>query len=786
MSAGLGLDLSEFQRGMQQATEVARSNSQLMSAEMKRTAREGSESFRLIDEALGIRVSRPLTRIITQEFPAFAAGLQAVLGGAVVGAIASVGIDAIEKLSEHLKKAGEAQEKWAEASHKSQEVFSDALAEIQKKLAEVNGQSASFKFNTEGAELARRAIDAVGEALKNEAKAAEEAASLTTRAWNGVGSFLSNLALGGALALPDALGGNLSLKLLKDNEQAKNLATALQVMKENLDDALRADAAAGTHEALTVIDADIQRVQVNLHKMEQAGNEAGIALAENAQRFLAESKQLEEATQKLAKAQIAKDYSEQLEKAGQAFEKLLKEIESGTNRIIPQTDPVAKLQTEIAGLKIAAENDFRDIQESAASAFDVKVALSRLQEFEKKLDQTAAKAKQQAEDAKAASLTFAPTSTAPNFPATIPSPVLQLAAPLSDQAELLKIQTDTNEAWKKAGEILQGTETPMQKYDAGLAILQTLTDKGRITSEQFVLAQQKLQEQLAESTNKLEELLKKTGDASAGIQAFFIQLNKDANQNGAFAFDFLNKGLDGFENATVRALTGGKNEWRKYFQELDQMALKFALNKLLAGGLLEGKGLLGGLFGGGQQGQNTTGQNPGAIPSPLNLPKEAFGALPSFLGGGGGTASLASAGTSLTTAGTLLSSAAASLQAAGASLSTGIAGGGAPGFNPLSFTSLIPHAGGGDLTPGLDYLVGEQGPEPLHVDSSGSAFISPHSSLRESDSGKTTHIHNYDLRGADPATVQKLIAALPLIEERAVARAVNASSEISRRTANPS
>ena len=190
--------------------------------------------------------------------------------------------------------------------------------------------------------------------------------------------------------------------------------------------------------------------------------------------------------------------------------------------------------------------------------------------------------------------------------------------------------------------------------------------------------------------------------------------------------------------------------------------------------------------GGGQQGQNTTGQNPGAIPSPLNLPKEAIGALPSFLDGGGGTASLASAGTSLTTAGTLLSSAAASLQAAGASLSTGIAGGGAPGFNPLSFTSLIPHAGGGDLTPGLDYLVGEQGPEPLHVDSSGSAFISPHSSLRESDSGKTTHIHNYDLRGADPATVQKLIAALPLIEERAVARAVNASSEISRRTANPS
>ncbi len=81
MSAALGLDFSEFQKGMVGATELARSNSALMSAEMKRTSREGAESFRLIDEALGIHVSRPLTRILTQEFPGFAAGLQTIHGG---------------------------------------------------------------------------------------------------------------------------------------------------------------------------------------------------------------------------------------------------------------------------------------------------------------------------------------------------------------------------------------------------------------------------------------------------------------------------------------------------------------------------------------------------------------------------------------------------------------------------------------------------------------------------------------------------------------------------------
>ena len=62
-----------------------------------------------------------------------------------------MGFEAFEKLSEHLKKAGEAQEKWAEATRKSETVFGDAMADIQEKLAEVNGMSASVKFNMEGA-----------------------------------------------------------------------------------------------------------------------------------------------------------------------------------------------------------------------------------------------------------------------------------------------------------------------------------------------------------------------------------------------------------------------------------------------------------------------------------------------------------------------------------------------------------------------------------------------------------------------------------------------------------
>ena len=77
---GLGYDLSALEKGAPEAFRLINSQTLGMSAEMKRTSREGAESFRLIDEALGIHISRPLTRILTQEFPSLAKGLQSVMG----------------------------------------------------------------------------------------------------------------------------------------------------------------------------------------------------------------------------------------------------------------------------------------------------------------------------------------------------------------------------------------------------------------------------------------------------------------------------------------------------------------------------------------------------------------------------------------------------------------------------------------------------------------------------------------------------------------------------------
>src|SRR5580693_7000388 len=118
MAARLGLDPSEFLEKMRGVEGFTSGLNQRMSAEMKRTSREGAESFRLIDEALGIHVSRPLTKILTAEFPAFAKGLQSLIGVGVVGALAAVAFEFGEHIAKSIEKAKKAMDDYAEASRK--------------------------------------------------------------------------------------------------------------------------------------------------------------------------------------------------------------------------------------------------------------------------------------------------------------------------------------------------------------------------------------------------------------------------------------------------------------------------------------------------------------------------------------------------------------------------------------------------------------------------------------------------------------------------------------------
>src|SRR6202451_1870082 len=110
-----GVNLAGLEDSVKQIPAITSKHFERMSAEMKRTSREGAESFRLIDESLGIHVSRPLTRLLTSEFPAFAKGLQSILGVGAVGALAAVGIEFGEHIAGQIDKAKKAQQDWDEA-----------------------------------------------------------------------------------------------------------------------------------------------------------------------------------------------------------------------------------------------------------------------------------------------------------------------------------------------------------------------------------------------------------------------------------------------------------------------------------------------------------------------------------------------------------------------------------------------------------------------------------------------------------------------------------------------
>ena len=766
MSAGLGLDMSEFQSGMQKATEVARSNSTQMSAAMKQSAREGAESLRLIDEAIGVHVSRPLTRIIGQS---------QLVGGALASVFAlsagfAIGSVLVEQGKRLLEVTG-ALEGWkemlglvsqsAEDTAKQMGTADEQIIANLKRKTEMQDAYNQLVLGLKGGDFEKAHIELLkqetAEILKQiAAQTALVQARATEEGWRGK-----------TVEVGHAVGGDAMVGLLS----AFGISQAKDSMQAQSDANKMAEAMKPLHDALQRLFDEIQK---DNWKVFHDGAEASAAAAT---------------------------------KAGDEIAALQKEI-SGLES---SADPFVKIAADIEGFHTKAMQNLSDISalareglipestlDRAEHAFDTLT--EKLAQYRAALEATAAaKAAQELFTKPIPGVLTTETSAPGLAPAPTVAPVLgsggtagaQFSAFASDQAAQLKA----------ASAAYQDIVTPQQKYSLAQAELNLLLEKGLIDQDAYTAGLQKAEEQMAEASNKMAELQKKTGDASLGMQAFFQQMGAGANNNGTFTFDILSKGLDGFENNTVQALTGGRTAWRKYFEELDQMALKFVLNKTLTQGL---KNIFPGLFPsatppaalaqtGQQPGPGTAGTPAiGALPNILNLPKEAFGAMPSVLNPSqaSNTAELDSAGTTLTSAGTMLSSAAAALEAAASTLSsTGVAnlgggGGGAPSFNPLSFTAFGGGlATGGDLTPGTSYMVGEQGPEPLTVDSSGAAFISPHSSLRDS-SGGTTHIHNYDLRGADPAVVQRLQAALPMVEERAVARAVASSSEIALRTAN--
>ena len=307
LSAKFGLDSSAFLdklRGVSGATALF---SNQMKRDMKESSRESVESFRLLDESLNLHISRPLTRILTQEFPSFAKGLQAILGGAVFGALATVGVEAFEKIEKKVEEARKAEEAFAESSRMASEVATTEISRLQNKLAEMGGGEHTMRFGLQGTAEAQKAIDAIAKASDQAAKDAEKIEGFWHKIYIGAGQWGDKVVSVGSAFLggirgSGALSGSEGIK-----QERQNMKDALKDMRVDLEIALNTDAAKGTHNSLVLIQNDIKAAKAYLEDFKKVEDEEGKTRAYEALDFFTNAQAAAQTAYKVGGAAAAED-----------------------------------------------------------------------------------------------------------------------------------------------------------------------------------------------------------------------------------------------------------------------------------------------------------------------------------------------------------------------------------------------------------------------------------------------------------------------------------------------
>lgn len=711
LMVGLGYDLSALEKGSPEAFRLISQQTLGMSAEMKRSAREGAEAFRSIDEMIGIHINRPMTRLLVETFPQFGKALSDILGGVAFGAVAFAGYELFERVSRGIEAAKKATEEFNKSSIAAGETNELVLGQLAARLAELKGDN-EIKFRVEGANEAQSAIERLEKAMDKAQADAEKASGFLHTVWTDAG--LAADAIGhGAATLWRQSASPLGDTGKEHRDEVENMKDAFADMRTDLDAALNTDRAKGTHDALKLIQTDVQAATAYLKDMEKAGDEASAALARTAKEFFSNAQIVEKGN---------------LQAAG---------IDTQNARAEAAKKSIHDLQDELKGWN---EENTKAFQSWVNLNAELDKAVAKLNENVFK--ETGARAKQFGLG----------TAVLPPSGAPVLSDQLELAKLTGHMPGETSIEQQT-EAWSKAAQILDQIETPLQKYQTGLAVLKELEDEGRISAAQHAAAQQLLGEKMTEAElhlqemeKELEKLLSRSTSAAAGMHAFFLEIQIEAAQNGKFAFDVLTQALHGFNDEVAKAITTGKANWKEYFRSLDEMAIKFFLTKA-EGGALKG---LASLIPGATQGQSGAQGTPGESGSAPSGVGGFAGMIGKILGGNApnvpsagqqaaitaNTAGL-TANTSALTALTARMSVPSVPSLGGSDSGEGVGGG--------SLDSLFPDipgfATGTDSAPGGFAWVGEQGPELMNVPAG--ASITPNGAARGGD----THVYQ-DFRGA--------------------------------------
>jgi hypothetical protein len=169
MAARLGLDPSEFLDKMKGVQGFNGFVSGEMARQWKKSGRDGQEGMRLIDEALGIHVARPVARIVSETFPALGKAMGAILPGVAFSALGFAILEFGEHVARKMEEAKRKQEEYNEAIRKGKEITEDAAASHAKTMDELGARMAKLQGNTTGEAIFKgRAADA--EAVEKLAK----------------------------------------------------------------------------------------------------------------------------------------------------------------------------------------------------------------------------------------------------------------------------------------------------------------------------------------------------------------------------------------------------------------------------------------------------------------------------------------------------------------------------------------------------------------------------------------------------------------------------------------
>jgi hypothetical protein len=590
---GLGYDLSALEKGSPEAFRLINEQTLNMSAQMKRNAREGAEAFRSIDEMIGIHINRPMTRLLVETFPEFSKALSGMLGGVAFGAVAFAGFELFRRISAGIEKAMKAQDALREATAKVDQVFAEEMVAYEKKDKAVTAATA--------------AVDKLAEAERRQQQASAEASGMFTGVLAGLGRFFEVGGEGtGRKVIEERFGEfmkNYNLAALADS--VKGTATATKLLASEIDTATAsarrfADESANrawwkpgfdigdTSKALSEYAADLNRLQqVQSYTLQGSRNEQ--AQADARQREA-------DATKTLAD--------------------LYRSIGDSMKKLEPQTDPLKKLESEIDQMRYKAQADFAELGRDTNNALELTAARAALREYETNLDRVLAKAKADAAVAEAMKnlpKTIAATGAAPMFG---PSAVLPtLGAGGTTGAQFAQFLSDTNAQLKLAAQAYEDVVTPQQKFDLTQRELSTLLEKGVIDITAYTAALQKAREQMQGAADAMEKMIEK-GGVAGGMKAFWEQMQGSDETSGRFTFNLLSRGMQGFEDETAKALMGAKMNWQSFFVSLNEMVVRFMLDRLvsslLGGSFFKSLGFGGGgaSGGGGSLGDFASGSGP--------------------------------------------------------------------------------------------------------------------------------------------------------------------------------